>query len=83
MCFDLVSEKKIAIISSFNKSSRCSSFLIHFAAECEIVSCHSDKGLAGATRLWVSSEGRGRELASSWRQKRLRQDLSTSSLVST
>lgn len=48
MCFDLVSKKKKkAIISSFNKSLRCSRFLIHFAAECEIVSCHSDKGSPG------------------------------------
>lgn len=76
-------KKKKAIISSFNKSLRCSRFPIHFAAESEIVSCHSDKGLARATRLWVSSGGRGRGLASGWRQKRLRQDLGTSSLVST
>lgn len=79
----LFKKKKKAIISSFNKSLRCSRFPTHFAAEYEIVSCHSDKGLARATRLWVSSGGTGRGLASGWRQKRLRQDLGTSSLVST
>ena len=47
------------------------------------MSCHGDKVLTGTTLLVASSEGRRRELASSWRQKRLRQDSGTSSLVAT